>query len=240
MPTIGRSFAIFFGVLMLSTATNIVASRSAYGAQVVQDQLNVALTATPMTAYVVDANYGEAQVVTAGLTGFLSRIDLGVFRYAGHTEPMFVSIAPIVGGLPDLSPEATLAMRTIPFSDVSLERTPVAYNLSVNFSDEDLRFQAGQQFAIVLQSKLAPRYAGYAWWINLDMDTYQGGSLATFDAEYPVPLLSPTVDAHFRTFVAVPEPSTITFGSLPLLGLAAFRRRKYPRLTINDASTGTE
>jgi hypothetical protein len=225
MPTLERFIATFAGAFMLFTASNTLAPSTGRGAQIVQDQSNVAMTATPMTAYVVDANYGEAQVVTAGLTGLLSRVELGVFRYAGHTEPLLVSIAPIIGGLPDLSTEAMLAMRSIPFSEVSLERTPVSYNLTVDFSDEHLYFQAGQQFAIVLQSKEAPRYAGYAWWINLDMDTYDGGSVATFDAEYPVPLLSPTDDAHFRTFVAVPEPATLALGASAVVCLAALRRK---------------
>jgi hypothetical protein len=197
----------------------------------VPDQANLAVySAAGRSGLVVDATWSAAQVVTAGIGGTLVRVELGVVRRLDTTLPLSVEIVKTIGPDPDFSAAGRLATRTlapatIPRSVPLSEGAP--FTASVDFSADNLFFHPDERFAIVLRSE-APRDQAYAWWANIDhLDTYTRGAGYSLDrvADQTV---NQFTDLHFRTFVAVPETSSLTIAS-SFSALALVRRGRRRR-----------
>ena len=134
---------------------------------------------------------GLAQVVTAGLTGPLTSVEVGLAKSGSPTEGVTVSITAVSGGVPS---GAALASATI--SDASIQFTtawiPVTFTSPASFT-------AGQQFAIVVST--ANTGNDYKW----DSDnggTYAGGQGALNGGSWS------TIagrDFIFRTYVNTPD-----------------------------------
>jgi hypothetical protein len=210
--------------LIASTVLAICFSASCYGALIV-DQSNVAVIAPPPggnRSLVPNINNTSVQVVTAGVTGKLFRIELGVFRFMeGFEDPLLVDIASTAGQLPDFSPSARLATRTILRDDVAINPDPhsASFSLSVDFSADNLYFEQGEQFAIMLRSD-QPGLC-YGWWINSPVEsTYAGGAAySLYIPPHPTNGLSEHGDSQFRTYVNVPEPSAFGLAAASLFAL---------------------
>ncbi len=211
--------------LLIASTVLACCSASCYGALIL-DQSNTATTATPglNQALVPNENNTSAQVVTTGVTGQLFKIELGVFRFHPQFDwPLHIDIASTVGQLPDFSPSARLATRTIMRDDVPPEVTNLReFSLSVDFSADNLYFEQGERFAIMLRSNQASFTFG--WWVNSPrVSTYAGGiAYSLFIPPNPPNGLGEYGDSHFRTFVRVPEPSTFVLAGL--FALSHFRR----------------
>jgi hypothetical protein len=196
--------------MKLLLASVVICCASPTYAALILDQSN---TAAPGDRYLVpNVDNTAAQVVTAGVSGQLAKIELGAFRVLeGSDEPLLVDIATTVGELPDFSPAARLATRTIEREDVPPGGDPLLepFILAVDFSADNLYFAEGERFAILLRSDYP--LVGYGWWINSPVgSTYAGGiAYSLFLPPFPPNGLVTFGDAYFRTFVNAPEPSAL-------------------------------
>lgn len=176
---------------------------------------------TPTNQYVL------AQTFTAGISGQLTAVGLGLFDKA--TENLTVSILGTSGGLPDLA--AVLASGTLTPSDV--DNDPFSLE-SVDFSSYLLDVAAGEMYAILLSST-TPFQQEYNW-TRGSFDTFTGDDLSPADpyaggvgyfsnngGSTWTALTNFSQDFSFQTFVdpnPVPEPGSVGF---LVLGLAFYR-----------------
>jgi hypothetical protein len=202
------------------------------------DQSNVVTVehGNPLTGLLANARYTPAQVVTTGMSGQLSRVELSVFRFwqPPVTAPLFVDIVRADGGVPVFTDAGRLATREIAAASVPIWQgiSPVApsFNLSVDFSADHLALGAQDQFAILLRSPVGdvnnagPPY--YIWRGDFftASSTYAGGSSFTRIAAGGQ-VVDHAADTQFRTFMTVPEPSAVVLIACSLFGLLLIRRR---------------
>lgn len=109
----------------------------------------------------------------------------------------------------------------LPFTEVPTGTVLGVTSFDVLFDPAPL-VEAGQQYAIVVQSPLVPAGAGHATgiWGGSTSAGYAGGSLVIADDE--ASWAADCYDVFFRTCVGVPEPAALT----PVaLALALLRRR---------------
>lgn len=175
-----------------------------------------------------------SQTFTVGLSGYLSRVDVGVdrerdFRDAGLT----VDISRTINGVTDFSDAGILASRTFPPEQIHVlldsEYFAPTLNLSINFLDEHIKVSPGDVLAIRMSSKTIDR-DGYTWWATVwpYSDTYPRGAM--YVKQYPNGVLaiadwSNYGDLQFRTFVDTPEPSAFLLSAVAL-GAVSLRRQR--------------
>lgn len=151
-----------------------------------------------------------SQVVTAGVAGRLSRVDLGLFRERSLAESAFIDVSLAANGLPDLSPAGRLA--TVEVSSLQLpliasipEASAPSYTISLDFASADLQFAAGASFSIVMRSSTD----GYHWWSSSrPPNAYAGGDTFHLATDTNLFLHFVNSDAHFRTYMEIPEPAS--------------------------------
>jgi hypothetical protein len=166
----------------------------------------------------------HAQVVTPGISGTLSRVELGVWRSRDTTVPLIVDIVEI--GEEMFYDTGRIAGRAVDASTVPVSNAEIrpAFTVSVDFSDSNIRLIAGQPFAILLR---ADNELGYGWAGNInDLDTYPGGGVYGYRLRPELITYKPR-DAHFRTFVLVPEPGAL--GIAATSQFIVFARGRYAR-----------
>lgn len=176
---------------------------------------------TPTNRYVL------AQTFTAGISGQLTAINLGLFDKA--TEDLTISILGTSGGLPDLT--QLLISGTLTPSDV--DNDPFTLE-TVDFSSYLFDVVAGNMYAIMLSST-TPFLREYDW-TRGSFDTFTGDPLSPADPYAGgvgyfsndggttwTALMNFSQDFSFQTFVdpnPVPEPGSI---GLILMGLVLCR-----------------
>lgn len=206
----------------------VIVASYCHGAEVL-DQSNFVPPDDAYSALVSRDDLRAGQVITVGLTGKLSRVELGLFRERDLPEPAFVDIAKTLNGVPDFTPAGRLA--TI---EVNPQQLPYPfgfpavaipqYTISLDFSSSELEFVAGDTFAIIMRASTN----GYAWWTSHETrNPYAGGDafhLFTFNNQL---VHFTNVDTHFRTYmtVEVPEPSMFVVSVSAVLGLSLMRSR---------------
>jgi hypothetical protein len=194
------------------------------GAAILVDQTHVGPETAIPGGMVPGEGRALGQVVTAGISGRLSRIDLGLWRNGEDLKPLYVDIT-TVSDTPGFEVADRLATRVVEWASVPSNIRLPHFDFGVDFSADDLRFNAGDRFAIVLRSEEStfpmPRYI----WSNRTnaQGTYPGGRLFVKSESGVYEAFG---DAYFRTYVeAVPEPPAIAIVATSLIGLAATRRR---------------
>jgi len=176
-----RSIAIAISALTLFGASSGVAQAAA--------TLDQSYEAASIW-YVIPSN-GLAQVVTAGITGPLTSVEVGLGKSGAPTQGVTVSITAVAGGLPT---GPNLASATVADSLIGFTTTwiPVTFLSPASFT-------AGDQFAIVVST--ANTNADYKWDSN-NSGTYSGGqgavNLGTWSA-------LAARDFIFRTYVNTPD-----------------------------------
>src|SRR4051812_36478207 len=124
----------------------------------VLDQSNVvAPGTTQIDSLIADVSRTSGQTVRAGLTGTLSRVELGVYREYDFSQPLFVDIVRTQSGQLSFAAADRLATRTVTNFQVPLLTTfaqinAPAFTLSVDYSSSNLTFNSGDMFGIVLRS----------------------------------------------------------------------------------------
>ena len=136
-----------------------------------------------------------AQTFTVGISGLLSRIDLGIYREAAATGDVTLDILPF-SAFPAYDLGSSLFTTVLPITSIPLLTTTLT---SVDVTAANLSVTTGDQLAIVLR-----RPAGTAWVVWQDSDfafPYQGGS---FFVHHPgfVEWMSVTGDHRFQTWVS--------------------------------------
>jgi hypothetical protein len=106
-----------------------------------------------------------AQLVTAGLTGTLSSVEVSALRINGTTADLTASIRSVSGGQPS---GADLATASVPYTSVLLASGWVTFDFSSPIS-----VSAGDQFAIVITTT-ASGASPYSWAYETT-SSYAGG-----------------------------------------------------------------
>lgn len=203
------------------------------------DQQNVVTSSNSNGAYflgqlgIPTTGHAElAQTFTVGLTGMLARVDVQVNRSSDLVvTPLVIDIVRTTDGIPE--PGSVLASLSIP-----AQAFPVAPGgFITDMTGADL---GGSAFAVtqgevlgLLASVPAPdTLTGqlYYWQVNT---SYSGGALFRREVESGGPFISQAPNSGgFRTYVAVPEPSSLAMcGPALVLGLGYAWWRRVRRTT---------
>lgn len=168
----------------------------------------------------------EGQTFTAGITGLLDQVDVGLARQ-GSSGPLTVQIRTV---MPDGAPSnVVLATATLP--EASVSTTTIGF-VSVPLTPGTAAV-AGTQYAIVLGAPLAVDPAFYALGEACGVsvvpqpcsgDPYPGGrALVSHTSAATWSLYSQTFDTAFRTYVVPSVPVVVAeapfAGLLPLAAL---------------------
>lgn len=207
------------------------------------DQEHLALANSGQASFVLVSNPGAAQTFTVGQAGILSAVEVGLLRPTDNTlHTILVDIRRVIDNVPDFSSAGVLATRSLSSASLPTSDAPSVYQsrftLLIDFRSNQLRVEAGDRLAIHLHNDGPPIGPGNpfqpAWWMNnpvgFGYDGYTGGDLyaPTSDSFPPLPpgIYPFNNDAHFRTYVLVPEPATalsLLAGAAGLLRVARCR-----------------
>jgi hypothetical protein len=110
-----------------------------------------------------------AQIVTAGISGTLSSVDISALRVAGTAQDLTVSIRAVSGGQPSGS---DLATASVPASSVGVGNAWISFVFA-----SPIAVSVGQQFAIVVTTTETAVYP-YRWTYEFT-SSYSGGASAT-------------------------------------------------------------
>lgn len=180
----------------------------------------------------VHAGFGWAQTFTAGITGWLTSVDVLIQPLAGTN----VDDGPFQGNVPLLyefrpttlgAPAAEIIFGgAIPRSEIS--DTPAF--LSIALPSHQVQVRQGEQYALILRAFGAPNREIYLWRGDFPpRATYPGGETFVQLRENG-PWFAQLNDHGFRTYVSpvpepIPEPTTVAlFGTG--VALLAWRRKR--------------
>jgi hypothetical protein len=173
---------------------------------------------------VVNSLVDKAQTLTVGVDGQLTRIDLDLFRNSAEMEPVQISLRSTLGGFPTQANAGSniLAERTIPALEIPASPSFVVFDLR----SFHLSVSKGEVLAIVLRSSadsITPNH-GYEWELGFTNLYAQGDSLFRTPGN-PWALNSLAASQGFKTYVVVPEPTSVVLLSTGILGLVVMARR---------------
>ncbi|MEM7453315.1 MAG: hypothetical protein AAF456_03060 [Planctomycetota bacterium] len=198
------------------------------------DQLDQQSQMNPTTSGWAISNR-NAQTVTVGTSGYLSRIGIQINQSnGGASGDLFVEIWNVLGdGSPDVNPNGggtPVAAQLIPGSSIP-ESSQVGSNVVVTYADfsaENLLFNAGDRFAILLRRTDLSNPGSTPWMIwsggsSNFPNAYDGGSFYLYS---PVNGWEQRAGDHgFQTYMtAIPEPAS--FGVIAFSGIALIRRKR--------------
>jgi hypothetical protein len=195
-------------------------------AQEVLDQQFVPPMETPnLGANVNEGQKRVGQTFTAGQSGPLARVAMDFWRFQSAETDFEFTLRATSGGLPTGAP---LATEVLPFTAIPTATQTVLGNTSLEiFFDPAPVVQAGQQYALVVQSPLRPPGLGQGTgiWGGSTTAGYLPGTLV-FTNDDTAWTAEPQYDVFFRTYVTVPEPAFVApFGAACTLLLRRRRER---------------
>lgn len=208
---------------MAALACAAIASNAHAGVHL--DQASVAETgpAGDLAGSGISPRYGLGQSFTAGRTGRLARIDLGIFD-PFYSEPAGGFTFLLENGAGDV-----LYTAYIDFSELP-EQIPFGMLLDdffqLDLSAANVRVAAGEAYRMVATGDPGSDAFAPGWFYRVDESGshYPGGSaflrVAACDCQ------SPRLDYAFRTYVATPEPGAWTLMILGFGGVGAALRRR--------------
>lgn len=212
-----RSSAIWTGVLSLAVTTSIASAAL----------LDQAYDPGPNAGgYFVNSSTPYAQIFTAGLSGPVAGVDARVFNYfGGANAPLQLDLWSISGAYPE-SLTTHLASASIASGLVPSTSGFVSFDLSGSGAS----FTASQKYAIVLSTTSNFSYL----WDGSSLGTYAGGSgRQPSSGSLYYTLAGQDLDFGFKTFVAVPEVSTLSMAGLGLAAIVVGARRRREKRTTN-------
>jgi hypothetical protein len=208
-----------------------------------------------LTRYMSDAGVGYnnnqnvAQSVRVGITGQLSRIEFWTHRPGNEPGDLKLDFRPLqLSGFPADSDSSSFGQVVIPGDNIAILTGPglppdvSPFLLSVDVTSLNLHFNAGDYFAVNfsntdpsggtvgtafgvmgdIATAPGPYAIGQAYLRNSQQNSGQYFLFTDGLANLPGPNW---VDLGFRTFVLVPEPSTLFFLAIGAVSLLGRRRR---------------
>jgi hypothetical protein len=171
-----------------------------------------------------------AQTFTVGLSGHLSRIDLGVARLDDLDDAdLTIEISRTTNGVPDISDQLStrvISAEQVPIVDGTAFLHPL-FDLSVDVLSDRISVAPGDVLAVWIKSQTTDGF-GYSWRTTYIGVTYPGGTSYIYDYRGDLINLGNTFeDFEFRTFVSTPEPSSFILSGLALSLFTVGRRRSY-------------
>jgi len=184
------------------------------------DQSHIVNLSGGYSSYNVLDVFRYAQTFRVGIAGTLSQVDLQVSKSSSTiSSPLTLSILTLA---PNGSP-GTVTLGTFTISPSEVPTVPIPFTsqqvVPVDVSSANIPVQVGQSYALMLTSTLTQASGQNYGFITKPADSYATGSgwrrpFGTWD--------SLGFDFGFQTYVAVPEPGTL---SLFILGMLAVRTR---------------
>jgi len=166
-----------------------------------------------------------AQTVTAGQQGYLTEADLGVFLSGTANDAWEVTVQGCTNGVPNGN---VLVVQDLPASAAGTFGSSSEVPMQVVFSSPAF-FNAGDQFALVIQAPSATPGAGHTVgiWDGAFDQPYPGGLAyqSNDDKNFAYIGAKPNYALAFETFVSVPEPAPATYMALALAALTCRRTR---------------
>lgn len=151
-----------------------------------------------------------AQTFTSTVSGTLQTVSFIATRYTSTNADLRVSLTALTNGQP--TPELTTVLLEVDSFEVgSLSGRPDTFNVSADFSMQDVLIEAQQEYAIVFLSDTAD--ANYR--IYGDRSGYSGGTSLDFQNSGPFEESTSASDLFFEVVVkTIPEPTTATLLAL--------------------------
>jgi hypothetical protein len=178
-----------------------------------------------------------AQTFTVGLPGYLSRVDVALFRSSNFSVPFELRISHVNSGNPEFLDPNPLAIKQISTADIPIwsPGAPISSQfLQIDYSNDHIQVSPGDNLAIVLTwGFLGLEQIG--WWTNTNSQpSYTAGSFFQFDVVLQTPFdlglhsdSAVQFDGQFRTYVtSIPEPGAFVLLAYGSLHLALLRRRR--------------
>lgn len=205
---------------------------------------------TNIVSYGFGPTNDHAQTFTVGTSGQLSAVEISVLRGTSIiTTPVRFDIRTVnLDGTPTTSDSgsnilASMSIDATEFADSNpLSTFPVSFDIPythIDVSAFDIDVTVGDSFAIVVQSDYQPLgidpRESYQWIgsrsggaATIAPDPYLGGAAysGTSDSFWALAITGPAGDFGFRTFVTVPEPSSLAVLAIGGFGVLVRRRRR--------------
>ncbi|MCW1924228.1 hypothetical protein OKA05_16800 [Luteolibacter arcticus] len=221
--------------MKLLLAALIALVTPAFSATAIVDQVTGSTEEGGLPSVVGPVDTGEsvediymAQTITAGVEGYLSRVDLWLSRQSGATGDLVLSILN-ADGAPEGAPLMTI---TIAASSIASSGLFDLVMVSVDVRSWDLHFGVGDTFAIALGAPDAPPVGtgmpAFAW-AGDGLGGYAAGERYFLSSpEFPDWTSSEgTTDQIVRTWVepaSIPEPSCLVLAGAGVLLVRRKRR----------------
>jgi hypothetical protein len=221
MPRLtSRHIALTLSLLILASVQSI-APAAVTGPPQIDQQFHAATVNSSVTIVSVSSQQTWGQSFTVAREGLLTQVDVQVLRDGGVTDPIQFDIRRMAGALPDLSPTGLLFTTLIPAANVPVGGFTTSFATTISLLNNEIPVFVGDRMAII-GSTAAVSPVKYNWSINGPLPYAEGSSLwKPFTSS--VFIDQPNTDSGFRTWVAVPEPTTTVF--LLLIPLTLRHRR---------------
>ena len=163
-----------------------------------------------------------AQTFQAETTGVLDRVEVQVSRRPNATEPLVLELR-------RLDPLGDL-LATVNISAASIPTLPVATTMTgVDLGAQSFAVTPGDQLAIVAKSTtsgLSEDDASYFWAATISSPGYANGMAWFANSPFNSYQSVEQQDFGFRTFVSVPEPTSLMLAIMALIALVVGKCRK--------------
>jgi len=188
------------------------------------DQSNVVSTSSTLY-HDVASIWPTAQTFRMGTTGFITRIDVEVYRQGQTTLPLLFDLRPTSAGVPVDGEGSSLFSTSLDALNIPQIRTTVGYT-QVDLSGAAIYANAGDVFAITLRSDEPDTLGHYYLWhcCSQFANTYPNGAIFEEQSGGAWNKRADDTDGAFISYVLAPEAGSLA-GVMGLVCVGLVRRR---------------